>query len=176
LSYYILAATAGHDTTSSTTAGGLLALIQHPDQLAKLRADLSLLPTAIDEILRWVSPVSHFFRTATQDYELRGVQIKKGDSLMMCYPSANRDEEVFEDPFRFDIARKGAKHIAFGYGPHLCVGQHLAKMEIRIFYEELLSRVEHFELAGEPKWVETNFVGGLKRLPIRFRPAPAAAA
>lgn len=171
LSYYILIATAGHDTTSSTTAGGMLALVENPDQFAKLRADPSLLPQAIDEMLRWVTPVTHFFRTATSDYELRGKQIKAGDSLMMCYPSANRDEDVFSDPFSFDISRTANKHISFGYGPHLCLGQHLAKMEIRVFFEELLRRVDGFELAGEPKWLSSNFVGGLKRLPLRFQAA-----
>lgn len=170
LSYFILVATAGHDTTSSTIAGGLLALIENPDQLAKLTADMSLLPNATDEMVRWVSPVTHFFRTATQDYQLRGRIISAGQSLMMCYPSANRDAEVFEQPFRFDVTRKPGRHLAFGYGPHVCLGQHLAKLELRIFFEELLSRVEGFELAGEPAWVRSNFVGGLKRLPIRFRP------
>ena len=171
LSYLILTATAGHDTTSSTTAGGLLALLENPDQLARLREDPSLMPSAIDEMLRWVTPVTHFFRTATEDYELRGQKIKAGEALMMCYPSANRDEDIFEDPFRFDIGRKPAKHIAFGYGPHVCLGQHLAKMEMRLFFDELLSRVEHFEIAGTPRWVHSNFVGGLKEFPIRFHPA-----
>jgi cytochrome P450 len=170
LSYFILIATAGHDTTSSTIAGGLLALIENPDELATLRADMRLLPNATDEMVRWVSPVTHFFRTATQDYELRGRRISAGQSLMMCYPSANRDADAFEDPFRFDVTRKAGRHLAFGYGPHVCLGQHLAKLELRIFFEELLSRVEGFELAGEPAWVRSNFVGGLKRLPIRFRP------
>lgn len=168
LSYYILVATAGHDTTSSTTAGGMLALVENPDQLALLRAEPERLPAAIEEMLRWVTPVTHFFRTATEDYELRGKRIRAGDSLMMCYPSANRDEDVFEDPFRFDITRSPNKHISFGYGPHLCLGQHLAKLEIRIFFEELLSRVNAFELDGEPQWLASNFVGGLKRFPLRF--------
>ncbi|ROT93923.1 cytochrome P450 [Altererythrobacter sp. FM1] len=168
LSYYILVATAGHDTTSSTTAGGMLALVENPDQLALLKAEPERLPAAIEEMLRWVTPVTHFFRTATEDYELRGKRIRAGDSLMMCYPSANRDEDVFEDPFRFDITRSPNKHISFGYGPHVCLGQHLAKMEIRIFFEELLSRVDGFELDGEPQWLASNFVGGLKRFPLRF--------
>lgn len=168
LSYYILVATAGHDTTSSTTAGGMLALVENPDQLALLKAEPERLPAAIEEMLRWVTPVTHFFRTATEDYELRGKRIRAGDSLMMCYPSANRDEDVFEDPFRFDITRVPNKHISFGYGPHVCLGQHLAKMEIRIFFEELLSRVDGFELDGEPQWLASNFVGGLKRFPLRF--------
>lgn len=175
LSYYILIATAGHDTTSSTTAGGLLALIQNPEQMRRLRADPALLPRAIDEMVRWVTPVKHFFRTAMEDCELRGQRIRKGDSLLMCYASANRDEEVFEQPFRFDIKRAANRHLAFGYGPHLCLGQHLAKMEIRVFFEELLSRFDDFELAGEPAWVASNFVSGLKRMPIRYRPSLAGA-
>ncbi len=168
LSYYIIVATAGHDTTSSTTAGGLLALMQNPDQFAKLRANPDLLPSAIDEMIRWVTPVKNFFRTATEDVEFRGKKIRKGDNLLMCYWSANRDEDVFDDPFAFKIDRSPNKHIAFGYGAHVCLGQHLAKMEIRSLYRELLSRLDTVELAGDPAWVEANFVSGLKRLPIRY--------
>lgn len=168
LSYYIIVATAGHDTTSSTTAGGLLALMQNPDEFAKLRANPDLLPSAIDEMIRWVTPVKNFFRTATEDVEFRGKKIKKGDNLLMCYWSANRDEDVFDDPFAFKIDCSPNKHIAFGYGAHVCLGQHLAKMEIRSLYRELLSRLETVELAGDPAWVEANFVSGLKRLPIRY--------
>jgi cytochrome P450 len=169
MSYYIIVATAGHDTTSSSTAGGLLALIENPDQFEKLRADPDLLPSAVDEMIRWETPVKHFMRTATEDYELRGRKITKGDRLMLCYPSANRDEEVFEDPFAFRVDRKPNRHIAFGYGAHLCLGQHLAKMEIRALYRELLARLEHIELDGEPARTEASFVGGLKRLPVRYR-------
>lgn len=168
LSYYVIVATAGHDTTSSTVAGGLLALMQNPEQFAKLRANPALLPGAIDEMIRWTTPVKHFFRTATVDYELRGKKIKAGDSLLMCYWSANRDEDVFDDPFSFRIDRTPNKHLAFGYGAHLCLGQHLAKMEIRALYEELLSRFDHIELTGEPSFVEATFVSGLKHLPIRY--------
>ncbi|BEU99348.1 cytochrome P450 [Novosphingobium olei] len=168
LSYFILAATAGHDTTSSSIAGGLLALLQNPDQFARLRAEPSLLTTAIDEMIRWVSPVTHFFRTAVADCEVRGQSVRAGEALMMCYPSANRDEDVFEDPFRFNITRPPSKHLAFGYGPHVCLGQHLARMEMRIFFEELLARNERLRLSGTPSWVQTNFVGGLKRLPVHL--------
>lgn len=169
LSYYILLATAGHDTTSSTTAGGLLALLENPDQMARLRGDPNLLSTAIDEMLRWVSPVKHFFRTAAVDTEVRGRTIRAGDHLLMCYPSANRDEEVFPNAGIFDVGRTPNRHVAFGYGPHVCLGQFLAKMEIRVLFEELLRRVEIIELAGEPAWLISNFVGGPKRLPIRFQ-------
>jgi cytochrome P450 len=168
MSYYIIIATAGHDTTSSTAAGGLLALIENPEQLAKLRANPAHIPSAIDEMVRWVSPVAHFFRTAAQDYELRGQQIRLGDALMMCYPSANRDEAVFDEPFAFRIDRSPNRHLAFGYGPHLCLGQHLAKLELRALFKELLSRLDRIELAGPPAWTESYFVGGLKRLPIRY--------
>ncbi|MCE9648619.1 MAG: cytochrome P450 [Parvibaculum sp.] len=168
LSYYIIVATAGHDTTSSTTAGGLLALMQNPGEFAKLRANPELLSSAVDEMIRWVTPVKNFFRTATQDVEIRGKKIKAGDNLLMCYWSGNRDEDVFDDPFAFKVDRSPNKHIAFGYGAHLCLGQHLAKMEIRSLYRELLSRLDTVELAGDPAWVEANFVSGLKRLPIRY--------
>jgi cytochrome P450 len=175
MSYYVIIATAGHDTTSSITAGGLLALLQYPEAMARLRADPRLLPTAVEEMVRWVSPVKHFFRTATEDYVLRGQQIKAGDSLMMCYPSGNRDEEVFTDPFRFQIDRSPNRHLAFGFGPHLCLGMHLARLEIRAFFRELLPRLDHIELAGDPAWVEANFVSGLKRLPVRYAMSKAAA-
>jgi cytochrome P450 len=114
-------------------------------------------------------PVKHFFRTARADTELRGQNIRTGDALMMAYASANRDADIFPDPFRFDVRRSPNRHIAFGYGPHLCLGQHLAKMEIRIFFEELLNRFEAFEIDGEPAWLASNFVSGLKRMPIGYR-------
>ncbi len=169
LSYYILIATAGHDTTSSTIAGGLLALIDHPEQMERLAADPALLPMAVEEMMRWVSPVRHFFRTAREDCLLRGRRIAAGDHLMMCYPSANRDEEVFDAPFAFRIDRTPNRHIAFGYGPHLCLGQHLARMEVRIFFEQLLARANGFVRDGAPLWLQSSFVSGLKTLPIRFR-------
>jgi cytochrome P450 len=169
MSYYIIVATAGHDTTSSSTAGGLLALMQNPAELAKLKANPELIGPAVDEMIRWVTPVKHFFRTATDDYELRGRKIKPGEALLMCYPSGNRDEDVFEDPFAFKVDRSPNRHLAFGYGAHLCLGQYLAKIEMRAFYKEFLARVAHVELAGTPAWTEAAFVNGLKRLPIRYR-------
>jgi cytochrome P450 len=168
--YYLIVAAAGHDTTSSATSGGMLALLQHPDELRKLRGDPGLIGNAVDEFIRWTSPVKHFFRTAVADCEVGGQAIRAGDSLMMCYPSGNRDEAAFVDPFAFRVDRPDAKkHIAFGYGPHLCLGNALAKMEMRILYKEILDRVGHLELAGAPAWVEANFVSGLKRLPLRIR-------
>jgi len=167
--YYLIIAAAGHDTTSSATSGGLLALLQHPDQMAKLRADPSLMPRAVDEFIRWTSPVKHFFRTAVADCEIGGKRIRTGDGLMMCYWSANRDEDVFEDPFAFRVDRSPNRHLAFGYGAHICLGKFLAKLEMQVLFTELLARVEHIALAGDPAWVKANFVSGLKTLPIAFR-------
>jgi cytochrome P450 len=168
-SYYMTMAAAGHDTTSSTIAGGLLALIENPDELSKLQASNRYFATATEEMLRWVTPIRQFMRTATGDTELRGQKIRAGESVMLCYASANRDEDVFDEPFRFKVDRAPNPQLSFGHGLHLCLGLILARMEIKAFYEELLDRFEGFELAGEPAWVETNFVGGLKRLPIRYR-------
>lgn len=167
--YYIIIATAGHDTTSASTAGGLLALLQNPDQFALLRSDPErYLPTFIDEAIRWVTPVRHFMRTATQDTEIRGRTIKAGDSVILWYPSANRDEDIFNQPFEFRVDRQDAKQLAFGFGAHVCLGQHLARMEMTALFRELLKRVKHIELAGEPRYSQSTFVGGLKNLPIRF--------
>jgi cytochrome P450 len=172
-SYYIIVATAGHDTTSSTIAGGLRALIENPDELEKLKANPDLLSPAVDEMFRWVTPVQHFMRTATQDYELRGRKIRAKDALQLLYISGNRDEEAFVDPFRFKVDREPNRHVAFGYGAHVCLGQHLAKMEIRAFFKELLARLERIELAGEPKRIQSAFVTGLKTLPVRYSLRPS---
>lgn len=169
MSYYVIIATAGHDTTSSTASGGLLQLIRNPDQMAKLKADPSLLPSAVEEMIRWVTPVKHFMRTATEDSELGGRTIKAGDALALFYWSGNRDERVFDEPFRFRVDRKPNPHIAFGHGVHLCLGLHLARLEIRALFAELLPRLDSIELAGEPKNSRANFVSGLKTLPVRFR-------
>ncbi len=168
--YYIIIATAGHDTTSSTTAGGLLALIEYADELAKLKADVNgLMPTTIDEMIRWVTPVRHFMRTATADYTIGNQQIREGESVILWYPSANRDEEIFSQPFEFQVDRTDAKQLAFGFGAHVCLGQHLARMEMAALFKELLNRVDQIELAGEPRYTQSTFVGGLKSLPIRYR-------
>ncbi|MCK8671475.1 cytochrome P450 [Rhodococcus sp. NPDC003382] len=166
--WFIAIATAGHDTTSSTLAGGILELGRNPDQLAKVKADLSLAPHLVNESLRWASPVKHFMRQATQDYTLRGRDIKKGDRFMLLYQSGNRDAEVIPDPDRFDITRRPNKHIAFGYGPHMCIGQHLAKLELRIMFEELLPHIESLQLVDDTKMIQTNFVGGLKNMPVEI--------
>lgn len=170
-SYYVIVATAGHDTTSSTIAGGLHALLEHPDQLRRLRevaGDPARMGTAAEEMIRWVTPVMEFMRTATQDYELRGVTIPAGDSVLLSYPSANRDSDVFDAPFRFDIGREPNRHLSFGHGIHFCLGAALARMEVRSFFTELLPRLESIELDGDPQYVQTTFVGGLKHLPIRY--------
>lgn len=169
MSYYIIVATAGHDTTSSTAAGGMLELIRNPDQLAKLKADPGLMGNAVEEMIRWVTPVKHFMRTATADYDLRGKTIKKGDGLALFYWSGNRDEDAFEDPDVFKVDRDVKKQVAFGHGVHLCLGMHLARLEIKALFNELLPRLEHIELAGEPRVTRANFVGGLKTLPVRYR-------
>lgn len=173
ISYYVIAATAGHDTTASAMAGGLHALIEHPDQLARLQRDPSLVATAADEMIRWVTPVKHFMRTATADHEVRGTTIRAGESVLLSYPSANRDEDVFADPFTFDVGRSPNKHLSFGFGVHYCLGAMLARMELKALYAELIPRLRSVELAGEPKLMKTIFVGGLKRLPIRYEVAPA---
>lgn len=168
--YYSIIATAGHDTTASTVAGGLEALIRNPDQMQALKDDPSRIPNAVNEMIRWVTPVRHFMRQAQGDYELAGVPLRAGDWLMMSYLSANRDETVFEDPFRFDIGRANAdQHLAFGIGVHFCLGAHLARMEVEAFLRELLPRLDHIELADEPESMATTFVGGLKRMPVRYR-------
>lgn len=166
--YYITIATAGHDTTSSTTATGMKALCENPDQFERLKNDPSLISTFVDEALRVAAPVRHFTRTAIDEYEISGVRIRKGDRLMLSYPSASRDEAVFSDPDGFDVARKPNRHLSFGSGPHMCLGQNLAKMEIRVLYEELLPHISSVKLNGSPRYIETNFVGGLKSLPIIF--------
>jgi hypothetical protein len=171
MSYYIIVATAGHDTTSSSTATAMWELAKSPAELAKLKADPTLIPGLVDESIRWATPVKTFMRTVTEDIEFAGRSLKKDDWLMLCYASGNRDEEVFEDPEVFRVDRKPNKHLAFGYGAHVCLGQHLAKMEMRILWEELIPRLKSVELAGEPAMSEAVFVNGPKRVPIRFQMA-----
>ncbi|MHC2434463.1 cytochrome P450 [Bradyrhizobium sp. USDA 4451] len=167
-SYYMIVATAGHDTTSSSTAGAIWALARDPAEFAKVKANPELIPGLVDESIRWMTPVKHFMRSATSDTELGGRKIAKGDWLMLCYASGNRDEEVFEDPDRFRSDRKPNRHVAFGYGAHLCLGQYLAKLEMRILFEELLPHLKSLSLDGEVKMTQAYFVSGPKKLPIRF--------
>ena len=169
MGYYVTVAFAGHDTTSSSVAGAVWALAERPDQLAKVRADASLIPSFVDEAVRWTTPIHQFVRRAASDCEVRGQPVRAGDWVDLLFPSGNRDEEVFDDPFAFRADRSPSKQIGFGYGAHVCLGQHLARMEMSIFFEELLPRLEHIELAGRPTRTITNFVGGPKSLPIKFR-------
>ena len=167
-SYYVIVASAGHDTTSAGIAGGLLALLENPGELTRLQKNPGLMGTAVEEMIRWVVPVKEFMRTAQADTEVRGVPIAKGESVLLSYVSANRDDEVFDDPFRFDVGRDPNKHLSFGYGVHFCLGAALARMEINSFFTELVPRLTSLELAGEPELMATTFVGGLKHLPIRY--------
>ena len=169
LGYYITAATAGHDTTSNATAGIMWALAERPHLFAQIKQDRTLIPALIDEGVRWVTPVKHFMRSATADCKLAGQKIMKGDWLMLCYSSANRDELVFDDPFEFRLDRKDNPQLAFGYGVHVCLGQHLARLEMRVLMEQLFDRLASVELSGTPARTISNFVCGPKRVPIRFK-------
>ena len=169
MGYYVIVATAGHDTTSSSSAGAIWGMCQHPEAFAKVTSDHSLIPGLVDESIRWITPVKHFMRSATEDTELRGRKIAKGDWMWLAYPSGNRDEAVFDNPDAFDPTRSPNRHLAFGYGAHLCLGQHLAKMEMRILWEELMPRLKSLAFAGDPARSEGSFVGGPKRLPIRYQ-------
>jgi cytochrome P450 len=168
ISYFIITATAGHDTTSATTSGGLKALMDFPGQMQKLQGDPALATDAAREMIRWVSPVRHMMRTLTEDAQFHGKTIKKGENLALWYPAANRDARAIANPDVFDIERDNRAQLAFGYGGHMCLGQHLAVLEVAIFFKELMSRLDRIELAGEPKYVEAVFVGGLKSLPVKY--------
>ncbi len=169
-SFFLLLAVAGNETTRNLISGGMLALIEHPEQRARLLADPSLLPKAVEEMLRWVSPVMYFRRTATRDAELRGQKIAADDKVVVYYPSANRDEDVFPNADIFDVGRAPNEHLAFGIGEHFCLGSNLARMEIRIMFEELLRRLPDIELAGPVHRLRSNFINGIKRMPVRFTP------
>jgi cytochrome P450 len=169
MGYYVIIATAGHDTTAAAMAGGLRALAENPDQLELLQGDPELLPNAVDEMIRWTAPVRHFMRTAQVDAEIAGVEIAKGDWLYLSYLAGNLDPGVFDEPLRFDVTRHNAdKHIAFGYGIHFCLGAQLARVELRSLFGQLVPRLESLELAGEPQTAKTTFVGGHKTVPIRY--------
>jgi len=168
ISYFIITATAGHDTTSATISGGMKALLEHPEQLAKLRERPELATQAAREMIRWVSPVRHMMRTTTEDIVLRGKSLKAGDSLCLWYPSANRDSDAIDNPDTFDIERDNRNQLAFGYGGHMCLGQHLAVLEVELFFRELLPRLKRIEMAADPEWVQAIFVGGLKSMPVRY--------
>ncbi len=170
--YFLLLVVAGNETTRHAISHTMLALIQHPDQLEILKRSPELIPNAVEEFLRWASPVYHFRRTATRDVELGGTEIRAGDKVTMWFASGNRDAEVFDDPYRFDVTRRKVDHVTFGKGgPHFCLGNSLARMEIRVMFEELIPRIGSAELAGEPMRVRSNFVNGLKRLPVTVKTA-----
>jgi len=174
LSYFFLLVVAGNETTRNATSGGLVALIEHPAELDKLRRDPGLLDAAVEEILRWTTPVIQFCRTATEDFVLRGQRIRRGESMCLLYPSANRDEAVFADPFDFRVDRQPNPHLAFGIGEHFCLGAHLARLELRAVFRHLASRLEYAELTGPIERLRSSFVGGVKHVPIRYRLRSAA--
>ncbi len=174
-SFFMLLAVAGNETTRNAITGGMYALIKNPDQWDKLKSDPSLLPSAADEIVRYVSPVMHFRRQATRDVEIGGVTIKKGEKVVIYYTSANRDESVFDDPDVFDITRDPNPHLGFGGGgPHFCLGRHLAKLEIEQLFRALIERVDRVELVSEPRRLRSNFINGIKEMQVRFIPKSAS--
>ncbi len=169
--YFSLLMIAGNETTRHTISAGMLALMENPDQLRLLQEEPERIPLAVEEVLRWATPVLHFRRTATRDVELRGQTIRAGDKVVTWYVSANRDEAVFDDPDSFDVTRKPNDHVTFGPGgPHFCLGAHLARLEARILFEELLPRMRSIELAGPTDRIRSNFVNGIKRMPVRIVP------
>ena len=170
LAFCFLLILAGNETTRNAISGGLQVLCEHPDEKAKLLADMSLIEPAVEEILRWTSPLHHMSRTATADVEIRGQQIREGDRVLMWYPSANRDEEVFADPYRFDITRSPNEHLAFGIGEHFCLGAGFARKELKVMFEELFRRFPDIEVSGPPERLRSNFINGVKHLPVSFTP------
>ena len=170
--YYLIVFTAGHDTTRNALSSGFAALLEHPDQLELLKRHPELSKHAVEEVVRWASPVNHMKRQALEDVELRGRQIRAGDFLTLFYASANRDSDVFEDPFRFDITRHPNRQLGFGTGEHACLGAHVARMSIRALLEEMGARIESLELAGDTSQIHASFVVGLKTLPVRYKLKP----
>jgi cholest-4-en-3-one 26-monooxygenase len=176
--FFMLLAVAGNETTRNAISGGMQALMEHPDEWAKLKADPSLIPAAADEIVRWVTPVNMFRRTAMTDVEVGGVAIKAGEKVVIYYTSANRDESVFADPDTFDVAREPNPHVGFGGGgPHFCLGRHLAKLELECLFRSLITQCDHIELVAGPRRLRSNFINGIKEMTVKFVPEkiPAAA-
>jgi cholest-4-en-3-one 26-monooxygenase len=169
-SFFLLLAVAGNETTRNLISGGMLALLEHPAALAALRADRRLLPDAVEELLRWVTPIVHMRRTASCEVELCGQRVRAGEKVVLFYTSANRDEAVFAEPFRFEIRRRPNRHLAFGVGEHFCLGSHLARLEARVLFEEALRRLPDLRLAGRARRLESSFVNGLVSMPVRFTP------
>jgi cytochrome P450 len=173
LSYLLLLVVAGNETTRNATSGGLLALLENPEQFSRLKSDPALIKTAVEEIVRWTSPVIQFSRTAAQDTSVRGQQIRAGESVCLFYPSASRDEDVFAEPFKFDVGRNPNPHLSFGIGEHFCLGANLARLELSVIFAALAKRLERAELAGPVERLRSSFVGGIKHMPIRFKLKPA---
>jgi cholest-4-en-3-one 26-monooxygenase len=174
MAWCLIIVVAGNETTRNGTSGGMLAFVEHQDQLRKLQGNMGLLGSAVEECVRWSTPIIHFARTASQDYVLRGKKIEKDQSVALFYPSANRDEEIFEDPFAFRIDRNPNRHLSFGVGEHFCLGSHLARMEMKVAYKHLLPRIEEIEIAGPVERLRSTLVGGVKHLPIRYKLRPEA--
>jgi hypothetical protein len=168
ISYLLILATAGHHTTSSSIAGGVWGLCQQPDEFKKVAGNASLIPNLVEEAVRWTTPVQHFMRTAARETELNGRRIAAGDWLMLCYLSGSRDEAVFDSPEQFRVDRIARVPVSFGHGVHVCLGQHLARLEMRIFFEEMLARIDRIELCDEPKRSASVFVGGPTYVPVRY--------
>jgi cytochrome P450 len=169
LGYYLITFTAGHDTTKNALTGGIRALAEHPSEFEKLKRNPELVPCAVEEILRWTTPVNYMKRVVAEDCEFRGQRLRKGENLILFYASANRDEDVFDDPDTFRVDRDPNPHLAFGIGEHFCLGAHLARMSQRALLRQLIGRIDALELASEPARIVSSFVVGLKRLPIRYR-------
>ncbi len=173
LSYLLLLVVAGNETTRNATSGGLLAFIENPVQFRRLKSDPTLIKSAVEEIVRWTSPVIQFARTAASDTVVRGQKIRAGESVCLFYPSASRDEDVFDEPFKFDIGRNPNPHLSFGIGEHFCLGANLARLELNVIFRELAKRLDHAELAGPVERLRSSFVGGIKHMPIRYKLKPA---
>jgi cytochrome P450 len=174
MGYYLIVFSAGHDTTKNALVGGMQAFIEHPDEIAKVKRDPELIDRAVEEIVRWTTPVNYMKRTAAEDTEIRGRAIAAGDALVLFYASANRDEDVFDDPFTFQVDREVRRNLGFGFGEHFCLGASLARRSQRAFWLELLPRLESIELAGAPQQIQSSFVVGQRHLPVRYRIRPAA--
>jgi cytochrome P450 len=169
LSYYQLLVVAGNETTRNAASGGVAALIENPGEFEKVRANPRLVNSAVEEIVRWTTPVIQFCRTPREDFELRGQRIRAGESMCLFYASANRDEEVYADPDVFRVDRAPNPHVGFGIGEHFCLGANLARLELRVIFAELAARFSHLELAAPPERMRSSFIGGVKRMRVRYR-------
>jgi cholest-4-en-3-one 26-monooxygenase len=169
--FFLFLIVAGNETTRTMAANGMRTLTEWPGERARLLADPSLVPLAVEEMLRWSAPIHHFRRTATRDTTLRGVPIREGDKVIMWYPSANRDEDVFERPYTFDVRRDPNAQLSFGFGEHFCLGANLARLQLRVMFEEILARLPDIELASEPRRLHSNLINGIKEMPVTFTPA-----